>query len=196
MTFLLAPGEKLLWALRLELEGGFLSFLPFMFTPSKTIRLTDRRLAVTDSYKRGNEVTTYIPLETIIRMQQGRYSSPRWLYAAIGFIVLGLILTVLTLIGGIPFFVIGGFCLIAYRGSGTESLIIDSGAESPIMLAIGSTVNRVEDLDGTRMPDTALTELILEIELARQLRGDPVKQPLDAEPDEGQAGPLMQTEGD
>ena len=68
MAFSLEPGETLRKGLRLEMAGGLLSFLPFMFASSRTIRLTDRRLVVTDSYARGNEVTSDMPLASIIQV--------------------------------------------------------------------------------------------------------------------------------
>ena len=168
--FSLGVGEKLRKAVRLEFEGGLLSFLPFMFTATMIVRLTNLRLAVTEAEKRGQEVTTYIPLEAILAYKQGRYSRPLWLYATAFFLLVGVVLTFLTLVFGIPFLVIGAVCLYLYFRNRLESLVVDAGAEAPVVISIGKDVARVEDLDGNRLPRAVLGELIGEIELARQLR--------------------------
>ena len=170
MAFFMPPGEHMRKELRLDLGGGMLSALPFMFRASKTIRITNRRLVLTESYKRGNEITTYVPLEAIIQVRQGRYSSTRWLYAAVVFFVLALIALPFTLgLFSLPPAIIGAIMLLLYFGSRAESLVVEAGTQHPIILSTGKKeVSHVEDLDGNRLSLDELDTLHEELEAARQ----------------------------
>ena len=152
MAFSLLPGENV----RLEItardkdRGG-----RFFFTPSTSLRVTNFRLVATESLTKGNDVTKYMPLEHIIYMQEGRYSSNRLRIAAILLIVIGIIAT-LTLIGaiiGIPLIVVGAICGILYFLRRTQSLIVQSGAEDIVL--------------STRGGGEEIERVIREIELAR-----------------------------
>ena len=166
MQFVMAPGEILHRGLRVHL-GGLLSFLPFVFSATTTIRLTNRRLVVTESYSRGVEVTSYIPLEAIVHVRQGRYTKPRFMYLAILFFVLAVIALPLTLgIGTVIFGIIGGVFLLFYFATRTESLVVDAGAQEPVAMAIASA--RVEDMQGGRLSREDLELLAEELEAARQ----------------------------
>ncbi len=128
MAFSLLPGENV----RLEItaqdkdKGG-----GFFFTPSISLRVTNFRLVATESLTRGNDVTKYVPLEHIVYMQEGRYSSNRLRNAAIILIVLGIIasLTVVGALIGIPAIVAGVICGILFFIKRTQSLIVHSGGE-------------------------------------------------------------------
>ena len=154
MPFSLVPGEQLRKELRFEFKGGGL-----FFTPSTTLRVTNRRVVATESFKRGSEITKYMPLESILYMQEGRFSSTRLLLAGIVLIFVGIIAT-LTLIGaiaGIPMVIAGVICLILYWFKRSQVLMIDSGGSDTIVLSIQGQ-------------NSLLEELIEEIELARMER--------------------------
>ncbi len=150
MPFSLVPEEQLRKELRFEFKGGPL------FTPSTTLRVTNRRVVATESFKPGSEITKYMPLESIVFMQEGRFSSTRLLLASIALIFVGIIatITVIGAIAGIPMIIAGIVCFIVYWFKRSQSLVIDSGASDNIVLSIQGQ-------------NSLLEELIEEIELAR-----------------------------
>ena len=169
MPLFLAPGEQMRRELRIEYKGGFLSF----FTPSTTIQLTDRRVAITEAAKMGSEVTKHVPLEQILYVLQGQFSSPRWLFLTVilaALSVIGVIFTAgLSLLMLIP----AAICLLVYWLKRSETLVIDSGASDTISMVIGGgRISRIEDTAGNRIPGSPIDEIIAEMEQARQERVD------------------------
>ena len=167
MAFTPVPGEMLRRELRIEYSGGGL-----FYTPSKTIRLTNRRLITTTSAKRGQETTEWIPLQAIVYMAYGRLASYGWLYAAVIFGVFGAIVAFLTFfllaLPSIPVFLIALFCLWRFRSSRVEAILLDVAAEQKIRLVFGGDSGRIEDDTGRRIDRSAIYPFIEEIEIARQ----------------------------
>ena len=109
MPFTLLPNEEMLN--EIVFEDKFLLFV----SESVTINLTTHRLVETHR-KRGSEITKIVPLEMIDSMEEGRFSKPRWLYAAAILVIAGIVLS-LTLIGaiaGIPMIIAGVICFVIY----------------------------------------------------------------------------------
>lgn len=166
MPLALAPGETPLDELRIEYRGGLFSF----YTPTTTIQITDRRVAVTDSIKRGTEVTKSVPLEQILYVLQGQFSSPRWLYAFFVLAVLGVVasLTLVGIVVGIPMLIAAVICLIVYFLKRSQSLVIDSGASDTLSVVMGGRVSRYEDAGGNRISGDPMDRLVERLEEARQ----------------------------
>ena len=154
MAFSLLPGENV----RLEITAADKGKGLF-FTPSTSLRVTNFRLVATESLTRGSDVTKYMPLEHIVYMQEGRYSSNRLRNAAILLVVLGIIAT-LTLIGaiiGIPLIVAGVICTILYFLRRTQSLIVQSGGEDIVLSLRGGgeeTERVIREIELARMERT------------------------------------------
>ena len=166
MPFSTVQGEDLRKELRIEYRGGGL-----FFTPSTTVLLTNRRVVSTESFKRGNDITKYIPLEEIIYMHEGRSSSLRWFVAAAVLALLGIIamLTVVGLIVGVILIFVALVCLIIFFFKGSQqSLIIESGGSDNITFQIGRGVSQIRDLTGGGSDTTSIDDFMAELESARQ----------------------------
>ena len=159
MAFTLAPGENVRAEMNLEGRGGLFS----TFTPTFNVRVTNFRFSVTESLKRGNETTKYIPLEHIIYVQEGSYSTPRYLWAAIACGVLGVVatLTVVGIIVAIPLFILGIVFLFRYWRSRAQTLMVQSGGED-IVVVLGGDAR-----SGMRGNRGDIQEIVDELEQAR-----------------------------
>ena len=167
MPFSLVQGEDLRRELRIEYRGDGL-----FFTPSTTVRLTNRRVVSTESFKRGNDVTKCIPLEEIIYMHEGRSSSLRWLIASAALALLGIIamLTVVGIIVGVILIVVALIALVIFLFKGSQqSLIIESGGSDSMTFQIGRGVSQIRDIAGGESGRVStMDEFIRELEQARQ----------------------------
>ena len=160
MAFTLAPGEEVRVELTLEERMGILQKLFRTFTPSSVVRVTNFRYSVTESPKRGSDTTKYVPLEHIIYVQEGSYSTPRYLWFAIACGVLGIVatLTVVGIIVAIPLFILGIIFLFRYWGSRAETLMVQSGGEDIVVVLggqSGSVQEIVDELELARLERTA-----------------------------------------
>ena len=157
MAFTLAPGEEMRAELSLEGRGGW------FFKPSFDIRVTNFRFSVTESLKRGNDTTKYIPLEHIIYVQEGSYSTPRYLWFAIACGVLGVVatLTVIGIIVAIPLFILGAVFLFRYWRSRSQTLLVQSGGEDITVVMGGPGEGAFRGRRGS------IQEIVDELELAR-----------------------------
>ena len=163
MAFTLSPGEEVRAEINLEdRRGGFWR----TFTPSSVIRVTNFRFAVTESLKRGSDTTKYIPLEHIIYVQEGNYSTPRYLWFAIACGVLGVVatLTVVGIIVAIPLFILGVVFLFRYWRSRAQTLLVQSGGED-ITVVLGGNAEAGIALSSGR--SGGIQEIVKELEQAR-----------------------------
>ena len=160
MAFTLAPGEEMRAELSLEDRRGGLFRT---FTPSSVIRVTNFRFSVSESLKRGSDTTKYVPLEHIVYVQEGNYSTPRFLWIALACGVLGVVatLTVVGIIVAIPLFILGIVFLFRYWRSRAQTLLVQSGGED-IVVVLGGDVGT-----GLRGHDGGIQEIVDELELAR-----------------------------
>ncbi len=175
MAFSLLPGENVRLEIDADVSGGRI-----FFTPKLSLRVTNFRLVSTESLTRGSETTKYLPLEHIIYMQEGTYSSSRLRLAAIVLIVLGFIATV-TVVGaivGIPAIMVGVICGILYFLKRTQTLIVQTGAD-PVILSMRGKGSEIE-------------RIITEIELARLER---TASDYGAAPQNALGGPSRPTQG-
>ena len=160
MAFTLAPGEEVRAELSLEdRRGGFFR----TFTPSSVIRVTNFRFSVTESLKRGSDTTRYIPLEHIIYVQEGSYSTPRYLWFAIACGVLGVVatLTVVGIIVAVPLFILGVVFLFRYWRSRAQTLLVQSGGEDITVVLGGDAGSAISGRSG------GIQEIVDELEQAR-----------------------------
>ena len=151
MPFSPIPGEQVRKEFRFEFKGGGL-----FFTPSTTIWLTNLRLVATESFTRASEITKYMPLEHIIYMQAGRFSSPRWLYASIILLLLGIVgmLSVVGIIVGLIAIVVAVVCFLVYLFKRQNTLLVESGGSNTLLLMLRGSASQME-------------EVVREVELAR-----------------------------
>ena len=131
MPITLVDGEEIRREQQVEFVGGGL-----FFTPTTTIWVTNLRVVATESFKRGNEITKYTPLESIIYMQGGRFSSPRWLYAAVFFLLVGIVSLIMLGLVGVVGLVVAAICIVVYWFKLASSLIIDLGGSGSIGLSV------------------------------------------------------------
>ena len=160
MAFTLSPGEEVRAEVNLEGRGGGLFST---FTPSSVIRVTNFRFSVTESLKRGSDTTRYIPLEHIIYVQEGSYSTPRYLWFAIACGVLGVVatLTVVGIIVAIPLFILGVVFLFRYWRSMAQTLLVQSGGEDITVVMGGQSGGSLRGHSG------GIQEIVEELEQAR-----------------------------
>ena len=181
MSLSLIPGEILRKGLRLTMISSIWSFLPWVFTPSRTIYLTNRRLIVNESYHRRAEVTHYIPLESVLRVFYGReaHRGRILLWLGLGALFLAVLAVPFTAgIATIPLMLIGAVLLfLFFRPPRETALLVYAGTETPIAIMNDLEVARVEDLDGNRLSRDEVDSLHEDLELARQQlvhrQGDP-----------------------
>ena len=154
MPFSPIPGEQVRKEFRFEFKGG-----GPLFTPSTTIWLTNLRLVATESFTRASEITKYMPLEHIIYMQSGRFSSPRWLYASIVLLLLGIVgmLSIVGIIVGIISILVGLVCFLVYLFKRQNTLLVESGGSNTLTLMLRGNASQME-------------EVVREVELARLAR--------------------------
>ena len=157
MAFTLAPGEEMRAEVTLEGRGRL------FFTPSYDIRVTNFRFSVSESLKRGNETTKYIPLEHIVYVQEGSYSTPWYLWFAIACGVLGVVatLTVVGIVVAIPLFILGAVFLFRYWRSRAQTLLVQSGGEDILVVMGGQGEGAFHGRRG------GIQEIVDELEQAR-----------------------------
>ena len=163
MAFTLAPGEEVRAEISLEDRRGGLFRT---FTPSSVVRVTNFRFSVSESLKRGSDTTKYVPLEHIIYVQEGSYSTPRFLWIALACGVLGVVatLTVVGIIVAIPLFILGIVFLFRYLRSRAQTLLVQSGGEDITVVIGGDVGNSVSGRSG------GIQEIVDELEQARLKR--------------------------
>ena len=149
MPITLVEGEEIRREQQVEFVGGGL-----FFTPTTTVWVTNLWVVATESFKRGNEITKYIPLEGIIYMQGGRFSSPRWLYATVFLLLVGIVALIMLGYVGAVGLVVATICFVIYWFKLASSLIIESGGSGSIGLSV-------------RGQNTGLDDLLEEVEMAR-----------------------------
>lgn len=118
MPFSLMPGEEMLR--ESQYSNRFL-----FWGQSGRFRVTNRRLTLTYS-QLGSEVESNIPLENIDSMVEGRFSSPRWLIAAVIFFIIGFPLLILAGLGALIWILAVG-CLVIWFLKRRQTLIVKSG---------------------------------------------------------------------
>ena len=151
MPFTLLQDEELRHEANIDIKESFISFS----SGSSNVKVTNFRLVHMYSKKRfgstslgGNEVTTYAPLEMIDSTEEGRFSKPLWLLAAIVLGVFGIIFTI-TLIGalaGIPMIIVGVICFFLWLGTRREGVIFRTSGEDTIEVFTAGNRRPLEDL--------------------------------------------------
>ena len=87
-------------------------------------------------------------------MQVGRFSSPRWLYATVFFLLVGIVALILAGLVGAVGLVVPAICFVIYWFKLASSLIIGSGGSGSIGLSV-------------RGQNTGLGDLLEAVEMAR-----------------------------
>ena len=79
-------------------------------------------------------------------MQGGRFSSPRWLYAAVFFLLVGIVSLIMLDLVGVVGLVVAAICIVVYWFKLASSLIIDLGGSGSIGLSVRGGRSGLDDL--------------------------------------------------